>query len=84
MTTAADSTGEFLRHTVVQGERWDLLAWTYYADATRYEAILRANPDLRDGLGQWPTVPPMGAIVLIPVLNMPAAATVEGLPPWVH
>lgn len=84
MTTATASTGEFIRHTVVQGERWDSLAWTYYADAARYEEILRANAGLRDGLGQWPAVPPVGVIVLVPVLTVPASARVEGLPPWVR
>ena len=81
---ATATTGEFLKHTVVQGQRWDSLAWIYYADASRYEAILRANPELRYRNGQWPTVPPVGAVILIPVLYMPATLPVEGLPPWVH
>lgn len=80
---AAMTTGELLYHTVVQGERWDSLAWTYYADAARYEEILRANPELRDARGQWPETPPEGARLLIPVLYREDALPMEGQPPWV-
>ncbi len=79
------TTGEFLKHTVIQGERWDTLAWEYYADASRYEEILRANPGLRDVLGQWPVVPTEGTILLIPVLNQVGTPLpVEALPPWIR
>lgn len=82
--TVSTETNELLRHRVIQGERWDTLAWAYYADPARYEPILRANPDLRDALGQWPMVPPVGALLLIPVLLRDAAPKQEGLPPWVR
>ena len=82
---ATATTGEYLRHTVVEGTRWDSLAWTYYADATRYEEIMRANPGLRNTLGQWPAVPPAGVVLLIPVLNqVETPLPTEALPPWVR
>lgn len=80
---AGVGTDEYIRHTAIDGERWDTLAWKYYADAARYEPILRANPTLRSPSGQWPTVPPVGAQLLIPVINMAESKPVEGLPPWV-
>ena len=82
---ASTATGEYLKHTVIDGERWDTLAWSYYAEAGRYEYILRANPELRDSKGQWPTVPPVGAVLLIPVLNrVDSVLPVEALPPWIR
>lgn len=84
VTTDPGTTGELLYHRVIEGERWDSLAWAYYADAGRYEPILRANPELRDARGQWPAVPPAGALLLIPVLYREEIPRAEGLPPWVR
>ena len=35
---------QYIAHITVAGERWDLLAWTYYGDATLYSPIIMANP----------------------------------------
>jgi phage tail protein X len=68
----------YIEHLTAEGDRWDLLAWHYYGDATRYEEIILANPAL-------PIIPilPAGVKVLIPVADDPAPAVDAGLPPWV-
>lgn len=73
-------TTKFLLHTVVNHERWDTLAYLYYADQYAYGEIIRANPALAitDTL-------PVGAEVLIPIRiaeqgNLPT--TTYEVPPW--
>lgn len=71
---------DVLLHRVMEGERWDTLAQHYYGSATQYGRIVAANPHL-----DITPVLPTGVIVLIPVLEQAAAATVlqdEELPPW--
>ena len=75
---------EYIRHTAIEGERWDTLAWTYYADASRYGEILRANPGLRNEQGQWPDLPEAGTQLLIPVIAMTDKLPLEALPPWIR
>jgi hypothetical protein len=38
------STTNFIEHITLAGERWDLLAWRYYRNATLYSPIIMANP----------------------------------------
>lgn len=68
----------YLMHTVTDGDRWDLLAWRYYADPYAYERILAANPSV-----------PMAAILTagmrlrIPIVDAATLAIAsEDLPPW--
>lgn len=68
---------EVIEHITRDGDRWDLLAWAYYGDATAYEPIIAANP----GIAITPILP-SGIKVLIPVLEEAETATTEGLPPW--
>lgn len=58
------------------GDRWDLIAWDHYGDATAIEPIIAANP-------QVPIIPvlPGGLLLEIPVLADPAP-TITDLPPW--
>lgn len=67
----------YIEHITVDGDRWDLLAWTYYGDPHRYEEIIVANPEV-------PIIPilPAGVRLLIPVTDQPAPAAAAGLPPW--
>jgi len=60
-----------------EGERWDLLAWTYYGDPTRYEPIIAANP-------QVPITPFLAAGIrlAIPVLAPVPTTAAADLPPW--
>jgi phage tail protein X len=71
---------EVLLHQVVDGERWDTLAFHYYGSATQYGRIVEANPHL-----DITPILPTGAIVLIPVVNQSTSADSlqsEELPPW--
>lgn len=68
-------TAEFLTHLTIAGDRWDLLAWDYYADPHQYERIQRANP----AAPRTPVLPG-GLRLLIPVIEV--ATTPDSLPPW--
>jgi phage tail protein X len=69
-----------LKHTVVEGERWDTLSWRYYGNPFAYGRIIEANPAIN-------IVPvlPSGVTVLVPLLTV-AEQTVQrdtsNLPPW--
>jgi hypothetical protein len=67
---------QFISHTTLAGERWDLLAWEYYGDPTLYTSIIMANP-------QVPISPAFdsGIILAIPILQVNQAQTAN-LPPW--
>ncbi len=67
---------QYIVHVTRAGERWDLLAWRFYGDATQYSAIIMANPGV-------PIVPEFdaGVAVRIPLLAQ-GAALGAGLPPW--
>lgn len=73
-------TAEVLEHITTEGDRWDMIAWKYYGDATLYEPIIAANPEV-----QMLPVLPSGIKLLIPVLEEDSAGTItadEDLPPW--
>jgi phage tail protein X len=65
-----------MRHITGAGERWDLLAWQYYGDATLFSPIIMANP-------QVPIEPVFeaGLQVWIPILFVQQAQAAS-LPPW--
>ncbi len=66
----------YITHITAAGERWDLLAWRYYGNATLYSPIIMANPSV-------PIEPVFeaGLTVLIPILQQNQALAVN-LPPW--
>lgn len=68
---------EVLKHPTSDGDRWDLLAWKYYGDATRYEEIIAANPEV-------PILPilPAGIMLVIPVIEDDEPTDTQDLPPW--
>jgi phage tail protein X len=68
--------GSFILHITTAGERWDLLAWQYYADPTDYSPIIMANPNV-------PIEPVFdaGILIAVPILQKGAVVTVS-LPPW--
>lgn len=37
---------EFYEYITKEGDRWDLIAWQFYTNATLYEPIIKANPDV--------------------------------------
>lgn len=65
-----------ISHVTITGERWDLLAWTYYGDATLYSPMIMANPHI-------PIEPVFeaGLQIAIPILQLGQAQT-NDLPPW--
>ena len=75
-------TSEFdcIEHTVLDGQRWDTLAWIYYGDAAAYGRIVRANPAI-----DITTHLEVGTVVLVPVLSLAEvqeAVEQDSLPPW--
>jgi phage tail protein X len=67
---------QFIAHVTVSGERWDLLAWTYYGDASLYSPIIMANPTI--------VIEPTfeaGLQIAIPLLQVSQSVTTN-LPPW--
>jgi phage tail protein X len=71
------SVGVNIRHITTEGERWDQLAYRYYGDATKYEPIVAANPDVPLML-----VLPGGLELAIPVIEASSTIAAEELPPW--
>ena len=74
--------GEFdcIEHQVLEGQRWDTLAWIYYGDATAYGRIIQANPAL-----DITTHLEAGTMVLVPVLPLAEVQQQipqDSLPPW--
>ena len=71
------SDSEFVAYVTSDGDRWDRIAFQHYGDATAYEAIVRANPEV-------PIRPVLdgGIRLRIPVRLDAAALDDPGLPPW--
>jgi phage tail protein X len=67
---------QYIVHITRAGERWDLLAWRFYGDATRYSGIIMANPGV-----PIVAVFDVGIAVRIPVIAQTDAIG-AGLPPW--
>jgi phage tail protein X len=67
---------QYILHVTAAGERWDLLAWQYYGDATLYSPIIMANPSV-------PIEPVFeaGRQVAVPILFVQQSQTAN-LPPW--
>jgi phage tail protein X len=67
---------QYIIHLTRAGERWDLIAWQYYGDATQYSGIIMANPAV-------PIVPVFEAGVAIRIPLIASSALLgAGLPPW--
>lgn len=67
---------EFYEYTTKANDRWDLIAYEYYSNATLYEPIITANPNI-------PITPtlPAGIKLRIPVLEQQNTIEFQ-LPPW--
>nr|WP_321482241.1 tail protein X [uncultured Cohaesibacter sp.] len=75
-------TGEYLEHLTVAGDRWDLLAWDYYGDASKDTLIIEENRDLYViSLQSIPALLPTGLTLRIPVIEQSALDDSQ-LPPW--
>lgn len=67
---------EFYEYITKEGDRWDLIAWQFYTNATLYEPIIKANPDV----SIEPTLK-SGIKLKIPVIDQQNTIEFE-LPPW--
>jgi phage tail protein X len=67
---------QFIMHVTTAGERWDLLAWTFYGNPTLYSPIIMANPRI-----PIESVFEAGLELAIPILQIDLAQT-SNLPPW--
>ena len=67
---------EYYSYITKDNDRWDLIAYTFYNDATKYEPIIEANPNI-------PITPILnaGLKLKIPVLDETETIKFE-LPPW--
>jgi len=67
---------DFYEYITKDGDRWDLIAYEFYSDATLYEAIIKANPEVA-------IIPilPSGLKLKIPVIEDNNQIQFE-LPPW--
>ena len=75
-------TGDYLEHLMVSGDRWDTLAWDYYADAEKMDLIIKENEDLFvPALAPFPALLPPGLRLRIPVIEQPTLDDSQ-LPPW--
>lgn len=70
---------QYITHKTKAGERWDLLAFDYYGDATRFMPIIRANASL--GLGKDPIIPE-GTVLRIPLLEDDTSTSSASTVPW--
>ena len=72
----------FFEHTTKQGDRWDLLAYSYYGDVRKQSVLLEANRHLfLDPLVVPPMILDSGLVLKIPVIEV-AEELAHGLPPW--
>jgi phage tail protein X len=70
--------GGFIPYITQAGDRWDLLAWRFYGDATLFGPIIQTNPQIA-----IEAVLEAGLNVGIPLLQV-TQTTQNGadLPPW--
>ncbi|PHR19299.1 MAG: hypothetical protein COA37_17875 [Hoeflea sp.] len=78
----AQSSNGYFEHRTMDGDRWDLLAHTYYGDARKQTVLLEANRHLfLDPLVIPPLVLPSGLVLTIPVID-DTEIDDSALPPW--
>lgn len=72
----------YFEHRTIDGDRWDLIAYHYYGDATRQDVLLDANRHLfLHPVTVPPLILPAGLVLKVPVLDAEAADP-DALPPW--
>jgi phage tail protein X len=67
---------EFYEYITKDNDRWDLIAYEFYSDATLYEPIITANPNI-----EITPILPSGIKLRIPVIDQQNTIQFE-LPPW--
>lgn len=72
----------FFEHITKQGDRWDLLAYSYYGDVRKQSILLETNRHLfLDPLIVPPMILDSGIVLKIPVIEEEQTLA-HGLPPW--
>jgi hypothetical protein len=70
-----------LLHQVVEGERWDQIAYRYYGDALKYGRLIEANTHL-----DLSTTLHGGMVLVVPLIDATneSSTVLAGLdvPPW--
>ncbi|BCH55266.1 hypothetical protein GOZ78_08810 [Agrobacterium vitis] len=75
-------TGDYFEYTTVAGDRWDMLAYSYYGDQYKQTVLIEANRHLYlDTLTVPPAILPQGVKLKIPVIAE-TATNADVLPPW--
>lgn len=64
-----------MTYTTVQGDMWDSIAHKLYGDANRMDALITANPELRE-------IYIFSAGVELVVPDIETNINSSGLPPW--
>lgn len=66
------------QYTVIEGDRWDMIAYAAYGDASRMKDLIEANK----GVPIYGTLP-AGLQINVPILQTPSKDVQnELLPPW--
>ncbi|MEI8390093.1 MAG: tail protein X [bacterium] len=76
LASGIPAAADFYEYITKDGDRWDLIAYEFYSDATLYEGIITANPEVA-------IIPilPSGLKLKIPVIEDNNQIQFE-LPPW--
>jgi phage tail protein X len=64
-------------HITIDGERWDLIAWSYYRDVREMSRLIAANPHAPRA-----SILPAGLKIAVPLIDSQAIVSTAGLPPW--
>lgn len=64
-----------MKYTTIQGDMWDSIAHKLYGDETKMDALISANPELRE-------VYIFSAGVELEAPDVEVNSSVSGLPPW--
>lgn len=64
-------------YTVVEGDRWDTIAYKAYGVAGRFREIQEVNPFV-----PVRTEPVPGTVLIVPVEEVTVAEVSPSLPPW--
>jgi phage tail protein X len=75
-TSSTPATANFTEYITKEGDRWDLIAYKFYADASLYEKIIQSNPAV-----EITPILKSGIRLKIPILNQDSQIQFE-LPPW--
>jgi phage tail protein X len=72
----------YFEYTTIDGDRWDLLAYRYYGDASKQNVLLDANRSLFiNPIVVPPLILSSGLTLIVPVLDEETADD-NDLPPW--